>query len=202
MRLFAQAAIFSQFVASYAVAGVNCNQSQVTRSLTTHDGQTYTYDFSPSCDTSKPTVLLLHGYPSSRHHWKAQFTALAGEGFGVLAPDLLGYGDSSKPTSLEAYNLKDISGHLTEILDAEGLDDVVGVGHDWGATVLSRAVAWYPERFNKIVFVAVAYLAPGLLFDIDAVNAASLKTNGYLPLAYWYFFNTFDAAGLMSQNVS
>ncbi|KAH8716768.1 Alpha/Beta hydrolase protein [Phaeosphaeriaceae sp. PMI808] len=180
---------------------MNHNQSYSTKKLTTPDGQTYAYDFAPAKNSSKPTLLLLHGYPGSRYDWENQITALAGGGFGVVAPDLLGFGDSSKPTAIEAYRLKSLSSHLTQILDAEGLKDVVGVGHDWGAGVLAGVVAWYPKRFNKLVFVTVPYLPAGLFFDIDAANKQSLETLGYQQFGYWYFFNSWDAAELIRRNL-
>ncbi|KAI3329101.1 alpha/beta-hydrolase [Xylariaceae sp. AK1471] len=196
--LFAQVALLSQLVASCATG---CNQSSITKTLTTLDGQTYVYDYAAATNASKPTLLLLHGYPSSRLDWLHQIHALAAEGFGVLAPDLLGFGASSAPIALEAFKLKDITGHLAQILDAEGLQDVIGVGHDWGAVVLSRAAAWHPGRFTKFVFVSVGYAPAGLLFDVDAVNALAEKTLGYLQYGYWYFFNSYDTADLISQNL-
>ncbi|KAF2635150.1 alpha/beta-hydrolase [Massarina eburnea CBS 473.64] len=195
----AHAALSLQLLASCTPTGPNSNQSIVTKELTTSDGQTYVYDFTTAKNSSKPTLLLLHGYPASRHDWEQQITALAASGFGVIAPDLLGFGDSSKPTDLEAYNLKTLSDHLAQILDKEGLRDVVGVGHDWGANVLSRAVAWHPERFAKLVFVTVPYQPAGQFFDVDAANKGSLETVGYQRYAYWYFFNSWDAAELMGR---
>jgi soluble epoxide hydrolase / lipid-phosphate phosphatase len=177
------------------------NQSYITKELITNDGQTYVYDFARAKNSSKPTLLLLHGYPASRHDWTNQIMALAGEGFGVIAPDMLGFGDSSRPTAIEAYNTKTISSQLMQILDAEDLQDVVGVGHDWGAGILGKAVAWYPERFTKIVFVSVPYIPAGQLFDIDANNKLSLETVGFQSLGYWYFFNSWDAADIMKRHV-
>ena len=53
-------------------------------------------------------------------------------GYGVLAPDLLGYGDTDKPEELEAYRMKRMSGHIVEILEHEGLKEkIMGVAHDW-----------------------------------------------------------------------
>ena len=54
-------------------------------------------------------------------------------GYGVMVPDLLGYGDTDKPAELEAYSLKRMSDHVVEILDKEGLQKVIGVAHDWYA---------------------------------------------------------------------
>ncbi|KAJ8130959.1 hypothetical protein O1611_g2665 [Lasiodiplodia mahajangana] len=156
--LFTQAAILSQAIAICAPTGNN--HTILTKTLVTTDGYTYVYDYATAANASRPTVLLLHGFPASRHDWEHTIPALAAEGYGVIAPDLLGFGDSSKPTELEAYNLKDI-----------------------------------------FVFVTVPYGPAGLFFDIDAVNALSLETLGYAQFGYWYFFNSWDTADLISYNL-
>ena len=56
---------------------------------------------------------------------------LSAAGYGVLAPDLLGYGETDKPTGIEDYEMSRMSYHVAEILEHEGLEGVVGVGHDW-----------------------------------------------------------------------
>ncbi|TGJ86007.1 hypothetical protein E0Z10_g2761 [Xylaria hypoxylon] len=148
-----------------------------------------------------PTFLLIHGYPASRNDWHHQIQPLAEAGFGIIAPDSLGYGDSSKPTAIEAYNLKDIADHMAQILDAEGLQDVIGVGHDWGSSVLSRSVVFHPRRFSKLVFMSVGYAPPGIFFDVDEINEQGLENLGYTPFGYWYFFNSWDSAGIISKNL-
>jgi soluble epoxide hydrolase/lipid-phosphate phosphatase len=79
----------------------------------------------------KPTFLLLHGFPSSSYDWRFQVKTLTSMGYGVVAPDLLGYGDTDKPTDPEAYSFKKIAGNIIEILNKESIEIVVGVGHDW-----------------------------------------------------------------------
>lgn len=172
----------------------------VTKTFTTCTGLQYVYDYAPA-EGTKPTFLLIHGYPSSRGDWKHQFDDLSAAGFGVIAPDCLGYGDSDKPTNIEAYNLKKIAGHLVGILDQEGLTSVIGTGHDWGTNVLSRTAVWYPQRFQKLAFLSVGYSAPGTFLDIDAWNALGLKELGYMQFGYWYFFNSYIAASLISDRV-
>lgn len=172
-----------------------------TKRLTTGDGTTYVYSYSPAVKETLPTLLLLHGYPSSRHDWRHQVSALAQIGYGVLAPDMLGMGDSDKPTNLEAYRSKRISGHLKELLDHESLSKVIGVGHDWGAAVLSKVAVWHPDLFSGLVFLSSAYFPPGVSFDLDAINRKTLGTLGYTQYGYWYFFNTFDAGRLIGEKV-
>jgi pimeloyl-ACP methyl ester carboxylesterase len=82
------------------------------------------------------------------------------------------------------------------------LDKVVEVGHDWGCGILSRAAIWHPDQFEKLIFLSVAYTPPGILRDIDAINANSLKESGTMPFGYWYFFNSHDAPSLAAAHVS
>ncbi|KAI0532673.1 alpha/beta-hydrolase [Xylaria digitata] len=172
-----------------------------TKSLITTDGYTYVYDHVAPRNASMPTFLLLHGYPASRYYWHHQIQPLAEAGFGIIAPDSLGYGDSSKPTAIEAYNLKDMADHMAQILDVEGLQDVVGVGHDWGSSILSRSVVFHPQRFSKLVFMAVGYSPPGVFFDVDETNQQGLENFGYTPFGYWYFFNSYNSASIISKNL-
>ena len=48
----------------------------------------------------------------------------------MLAPDLLGYGGTDKPTDVQAYTLKSQAGEVNELLDCVGVGDVLSVGHD------------------------------------------------------------------------
>jgi pimeloyl-ACP methyl ester carboxylesterase len=80
-------------------------------------------------------ALLLHGFPESRRCWGHQLPALASLGWRAVAPDLRGYGGSSRPLGRAAYRME----HL--IADAEALFDALGarrrllIGHDWGGVI-------------------------------------------------------------------
>jgi pimeloyl-ACP methyl ester carboxylesterase len=80
-------------------------------------------------------AMLLHGFPESRRSWRAQLPILAELGWRAVAPDLRGYGRSSRPSQQAAYAL----GHLVE--DAGALFDALGarrrllIAHDWGAII-------------------------------------------------------------------
>lgn len=167
----------------------------------TSDGDTYAYDYIPA-KGNKATFLLIHGYPASRHDWRYQIADLTAAGFGVIAPDCLGYGDTDKPADIEAYHFKRLSGHFIQLLDHENLEQVIGVGHDWGSTMLSRAAVWHPERFQKLVFLSAGYSPPGIFFDVDNINALSMEHYGYTQLGYWYFLNSYDTKDVMAEHVS
>ena len=89
------------------------NFDQITQ-IVELDGDTFPYyDYG----TGTP-VLLLHGFPDSKYLWRHQLPALADAGYRVIAPDMLGYGDASKPAEIAAYSLPNILGDLIGLLDA------------------------------------------------------------------------------------
>lgn len=101
-----------------------------TTSAELSSGVTYSYVHVQAQD-SKPYLLFLHGFPSSAYDWRHQIKYFSDRGYGLIVPDLLGYGATDKPQEKEAYRLKKMCGEVVEILDICGLEKVVGVGHDW-----------------------------------------------------------------------
>ena len=110
-----------------------------------------------------PVVVLAHGFPELAFSWRHQIPALAAAGYRVLAPDQRGYGGSSSPEEVEAYDITALTGDLVGLIDAVGAERAAIVGHDWGATVAwirracvlrrvmgcvvlnhARAPAWWP----------------------------------------------------------
>ena len=111
---------------------------------------------------SGPLIVLLHGFPEFWYSWRNQIPALAAAGFHVVAIDLRGYNDSSKPHGIDAYRLpelaKDIAGVITQI----GEGPCVLAGHDWGGAVAWLTAMLYPELVSRLIILnsphPVAYL--------------------------------------------
>ena len=100
------------------------------KSVKTSRGLTYSYWASTAQD-GKPTLLFCHGFPSTSRDWRYIAPVLKDKGYGVIVPDMLGYGDTDKPTDPSLYVSSKISQDLVDILDAEGIDKAVAVGFDW-----------------------------------------------------------------------
>ena len=100
------------------------------KETTTLRGFTYHYYHSPAAP-GKPTLLFLHGFPSSSYDWHRQVEYFQPKGYGLIIPDCLGYGGTSKPTNRDDFRWKLQAEDLIDILNAEGLKTVIGVGHDW-----------------------------------------------------------------------
>ena len=98
---------------------------------TTARGLTYSYIHVPPKSPNTQYILFLHGFPSTSHDWGHQISFFVAKGFGILAPDLLGFGETSKPSELEMYRSEGMAKDIVEIMALEGVGVVVGVAHDW-----------------------------------------------------------------------
>ena len=106
-------------------------------------------------DPGGPTVLLAHGFPELAYSWRHQIPVLAAAGFHVLAPDQRGYGGSSRPTEVEAYDVAALTADLVGLLDDVGVARAVWIGHDWGAPVAFGAAQLHPDRVAAVVGLSV-----------------------------------------------
>lgn len=151
--------------------------------------------------SSKPDILFLHGFPSSSYDWRHQISHFSSLGYGVLAPDLLGYGGTDKPSDPASYRGKKMATEVIEILDHEKLDKVHGVGHDFGSHLLSRIVNYFPSRLYSCAFIAVPYMAPGQPLDLDMVKQMTEHALGFEKFSYMRFMNRDDSASIIEAHV-
>ncbi|WP_156686351.1 alpha/beta fold hydrolase [Mycobacterium sp. Marseille-P9652] len=106
-------------------------------------------------DRGAPVVILAHGFPELAYSWRHQIPALADAGYHVLAPDQRGYGGSSRPEAIEAYNIHHLTADLVGLLDEVGAERAVWVGHDWGAVVVWNAPLLHPDRVAAVAALSV-----------------------------------------------
>ena len=106
-------------------------------------------------DRGAPVVLLAHGFPELAYSWRHQIPVLAEAGYHVLAPDQRGYGGSSRPDAIEAYNIHELTADLVGLLDDVGAERAVWVGHDWGAIVLWNMPLLHPDRVAAVAALSV-----------------------------------------------
>jgi pimeloyl-ACP methyl ester carboxylesterase len=106
-----------------------------------------------------PPVVLCHGFPELGYSWRLQVPALLAAGFRVIVPDMRGYGASSAPAEVEAYDVLSLCGDLCGLLDELGEQDAVFVGHDWGATVTWQLAVLHPDRVRAVAGLSVPFVA-------------------------------------------
>jgi pimeloyl-ACP methyl ester carboxylesterase len=105
-----------------------------------------------------PLIVLCHGFPELAYSWRHQIPALAAAGYRVIAPDMRGYGSSSAPAEIEAYDILSLCGDLAGLLDAVGEQQAVFVGHDWGANVTWWMGAIHPELVRAVAGLSVPFV--------------------------------------------
>jgi haloalkane dehalogenase len=96
-----------------------------------------------------PVVLCLHGEPTWCYLYRKMIPVLAAAGLRVLAPDLVGFGRSDKPSRREDYSYERHVRWMNDWLDGVGVSEVTLVGQDWGGLIGLRMLAERPERFAR-----------------------------------------------------
>ena len=107
-------------------------------------------------------VLLLHGFPESRHSWRAALPELAKAGYRAVAPDQRGYSPGARPdpANLDNYLFDKLVADAVDIADASGsLGGAAGrrfhlVGHDWGGQVSWGVANGYSERLASLTVLS------------------------------------------------
>ncbi len=119
-------------------------------------------------------VVLLHGFPQTRHMWRHVATDLARD-HRVLVPDLRGYGESAKPaaTTPDVYAKRTMAADVVALADAVDVDRFVLVGHDRGALVAFRAALDHPDRVSHLGILDVVPTLDtwAVLHGVDATPA-------------------------------
>lgn len=99
-----------------------------------------------------PVALLLHGEPSWSYLYRSMIPVLTGAGMRVVAPDLIGFGRSDKPTEMTDHSYaRHVEWVRRLVFDVLDLHDVTLVGQDWGGLIGLRLAGENPDRFARIV---------------------------------------------------
>ncbi|HET6818368.1 MAG TPA: alpha/beta hydrolase [Mycobacteriales bacterium] len=136
-----------------------------------------------------PLALLLHGFPDSAQTWRHLLPALAEAGFRAVAPWTRGYAPTAVPADGD-YRVSTLAADANALHDAlGGGPDAVLVGHDWGAITAYGAAALEPDRWRRVVTMAVP---PPAVASAAFFDYAQLKKSFYV-----YLFQT-DLAELVA----
>ncbi len=129
-----------------------------------------------------PPLLLLHGYPQTHVIWHKIAPSLA-KRYTVVAADLRGYGDSSKPdggANHENYSFRAMAKDQVAVMEALGFKRFMAVGHDRGARVIHRMALDHPDRVEKAVLMDIL----PTLFMYENTDMSFAR--GYF---HWFFLN-------------
>jgi haloacetate dehalogenase len=128
-----------------------------------------------------PPVLLLHGHPQNHLTWYKMAPRLIEAGYTVVAPDLRGYGDSSKPPGGKdhaGYSKRAMAVDQVEVMRGLGFESFAVVGHDRGGRVAHRMALDHPTHVERLA-----------LIDIAPTATMYANTNREFATKYfWWFF--------------
>jgi haloalkane dehalogenase len=116
-----------------------------------------------------PVVLCMHGEPSWCYLYRKMVPIFVGAGYRVIAPDLVGFGRSDKPTKRADYTYqRHVEWMRAALFDNLDLRDITLVCQDWGGLIGLRLVGEHPERFARVcaanTFLPTGDTPPGQAF--------------------------------------
>jgi haloalkane dehalogenase len=115
-------------------------------------------------------ILCMHGEPSWSYLYRTMIPLFTAQGHRVIAPDLIGFGRSDKPTSVADYTYERHVAWMSEWLVTNELRHLTLVCQDWGGLIGLRLLAAFPDRFDRLV-VANTFLPVGDRPPSDAFMA-------------------------------
>jgi haloacetate dehalogenase len=126
-----------------------------------------------------PPLLLLHGHPQTHAMWHALAPRLA-QDFTVVAPDLRGYGESSKPATTPdhmPYSKRAMAQDQVALMRHFGFEHFFVAGHDRGGRCAYRMALDHPNCVRKLA-----------VLDIIPTGEAFRRTNMTFGLGFWHWF--------------
>lgn len=114
-----------------------------------------------------PCVIMCHGFPESWYSWRHQLRALGEAGYHAVAPDMRGFGRSSRPLDRTQYTQPKLVGDMVGLLAELPHDTAVIAGHDWGAPVAWNTALMRPDLFPAVVGLSVPYYGARTTFASD-----------------------------------
>ncbi|MDP6580440.1 MAG: alpha/beta hydrolase [Vicinamibacterales bacterium] len=109
------------------------------------------------CGNGDRFALCLHGFPESAFSWRHQLPLLARLGYRVWAPNLRGYGRSSRPTRVEDYRIDRLVDDVAGLIDAASASETLLVGHDWGGGIAWMTALGQTRRLTGLIIMNVPH---------------------------------------------
>ena len=122
-------------------------------------------------------ALCLHGFPEHAYSWRHQVPLLEAMGYRVWAPNLRGYGNSSRPLRVKDYAIEHLMDDVAALIDASGCRETVLIGHDWGAVIAWLFAIRKQRPLERLVIMNVPH---------PALMEAAVRSNREQMARSWY----------------
>ncbi|MEM7117588.1 MAG: haloalkane dehalogenase [Chloroflexota bacterium] len=115
------------------------------------DGSKLRFHYLDEGEPNGEVILCLHGQPSWSYLYRKMIPLLTAGGHRVIAPDMIGFGKSDKPTERDDYTYSNHTAWVKAFIEALDLQNITLICQDWGAMIGLRIVGLYPDRFARVV---------------------------------------------------
>lgn len=124
---------------------------------------------------SDKVILLLHGIPSSSWLYRKMITGLVEQGYRVIAPDMLGFGNSDNPDGYDIYAPEQHAKRILELMNALNIDTWTHVMHDAGGVWTWALVEQAPDKFDNLIILNTIILKEGFNPPVRMAQGATAK---------------------------
>ncbi|MBO6608153.1 alpha/beta fold hydrolase [Altererythrobacter sp.] len=124
-------------------------------------------------------ALCLHGFPELHYSWRHQMPLLAEKGYRVWAPNMRGYGQTTRPPNKKDYRLDNLTADVGALIDASGAKEVTLLAHDWGAIVAWQFAIQQVRPLTRLIIMNVPH---------PLCARRELKTWKQLKKSWYMFF--------------
>ena len=135
----------------------------------------------------KPVVTLFHGKNFNGAYWAQTASMLHELGYGVLIPDQIGFGKSSKPTNYQ-YSFATLANNTRLLMTELNIDKTVVVGHSMGGMLATRFTLMFPKLSESLILINPIGLENYLLYthytDIETIYRNELKKKPEMIVNY------------------
>lgn len=136
--------------------------------------------------STRPGVLLVHGFPELAYSWRKVMPRLAAAGYHVIAPDLRGYGrtdgtDVGYDDDLRPFRMLNEVRDMLGLVSAFGYRDIHLVGHDFGSLVASWCAVARPDVFRSVVLMSAPFGGTATL-PFDTADAGTTPADSASPV--------------------
>ena len=152
------------------------SDAAVTTAFVKANGLTFEVD---QCGSGDKFALLLHGFPESKFSWRYQMPLLARLGYRVWAPNMRGYGKTSRPDAIADYHIDHLVADAAGLIDAAQGKQTLLMAHDWGAVVAWQVAIRKARPLERLVIMNVPH---------PACMARELRTWAQLKKSWYVFF--------------
>jgi pimeloyl-ACP methyl ester carboxylesterase len=141
----------------YDIVPAELRSDEIRTEFVSANGLTFEVD---KCGDGDKLAICLHGFPEHSFSWRYQLPMLASMGYEAWAPNLRGYGKSSRPPRIEDYKLDDLMADVGGLIDAAGKKEVVLIAHDWGAVIAWQFAIEKIRNLSHLIICNVPHPGP------------------------------------------